>query len=624
MCGIYGFVSKYTSRDDLLSATRKLYDRGPDDKGCYFKSPIGLGHRRLSIIDIEGGEQPMHSADGDIVIVYNGEIYNFQELRQELESLGHHFKSRSDTEVILTSYQQWGIEKCLQRLEGMFAFALYDKREKKLFVTRDRFGEKPLYYIDQNDSFYFASEIKALRPYFDKSRFSKKAINLYFSLSYIPAPHTIYKDVYKLEPGTYIEISSSGVLEEKFYDLKSVVDQNQTKQIESYKEAKSELRQLLFASVEQRMISDVPLGTFLSGGLDSSIVSAIMAKLSNDPVKTFSIGFHEKDYDESKRSDLVAKHIGSDHRLFMLQQSDLLNVVDETLSYLDEPFGDSSIIPSMMVAKKAKEHVTVVLTGDCADELFGGYKKYLGKYYAEKYNRVPGFARSIVEALVKNLPHNRFTNHSLRKAKKAIKTSAMQPAERYADLTSLGFSEPEKNDLLKSEYENSVTADITSYFNEIPENDELDRTFYSDIKLVLEGDMLAKADRACMMNSLEARIPFLDSKIVDFSFHLPVEFKILGTNKKRILKDTFADLLPDETLTFSKKGFGLPLRIWFKDQLKNELQELIEPEFIKEQGIFNEEYLKRLLSEHIQSKENHSAKLWLIYVFQKWYKMQEK
>lgn len=626
MCGLVGtFSFKKPIKDVTGFGVQRdtLAKRGPDDKGEFFDERVYLGHRRLSIIDIDGGEQPMFSLDKNVVIVFNGEIYNFQELREELESLGHKFRSNSDTEVIIACYQQWGIKVCLQRLEGMFAFALYDRKKQKLYAARDRFGEKPFYFVEHEGKFHFASEIKALGSFFDKKQLSIKAINLYFSLSYIPAPHTIYKSLHKLEPGRYLEVSSSGIQSREYYDLKSVVEQNQTKQIESYEEAKSELRELLFTSVEQRMISDVPLGTFLSGGLDSSIVSAIMAKLSKKPVKTFSIGFREKDYDESERSDLVAEHIGSDHRLFMLQQSDLLNVVDETLSYLDEPFGDSSIIPSMMVAKKAKEHVTVVLTGDCADELFGGYKKYLGKYYAEKYNRLPGVVRNVFESVVKMVPHNRFTNHSLRKTKKILRTSSLNPIERYADLTSLGFSQKEKSNLLQSNYRQSVKSEIIGYFDELESGSELTRTFYSDIKLVLEGDMLAKVDRACMMNSLEARVPFLDSKIVDFSFRLPTDFKIQGTNKKRILKDTFADLLPEKTISFSKKGFGLPLRVWFKQDLKHELQTLIDPAFIEKQGIFNAEYLNRIVSEHMRSEENHSAKLWLIYVFQKWYKMQE-
>ncbi|WP_374551370.1 asparagine synthetase B, partial [Flavobacterium sp.] len=376
---------------------------------------------------------------------------------------------------------------------------------------------------------------------------------------------------------------------------------------------------LLFASVEERMISDVPLGSFLSGGIDSSIVSAIMAKLSDQPIKTFSIGFKEKEYDESERAALVANHIGSEHTLHILGHEDLLAVVDETLAYFDEPFGDSSAIPSMMVAKKAREKVTVVLTGDCADELFGGYDKYLGKHYAEKYASYPSFVRTIFEKGVQWIPHNNYTNHTLRKVKKVIKAASLTPENRYLSLSSLGFQKTEKNDLLNDTFQEDVSIEILKQFNSLGISDELTQTFYSDIHLVLEGDMLAKVDRACMINSLEARVPFLDSKIVDFSFKLPHEFKIQGTNKKRILKETFSDLLPEETMNFSKKGFGIPIRLWFQNELKTELLDLLNKELLQLQNIFNLEYIQKLIDEHMSNQENHASKLWQLYVFQKWY-----
>lgn len=620
MCGIYGFISKTDDKDQLESSTNSLFRRGPDASGCYFASPLGLGHRRLSIIDLSSGGQPMLAEDKSVVLVFNGEIYNFLSVKKELESLGFLFITSSDTEVILKAYQAWGLKTCLDKLEGMFAFALWDEKLQKLFVVRDRFGEKPLYYIQNEQGFYFASELKAFKGHYSKERLSKTALNLFFSLSYIPAPHTIFQDVYKLEPGHYLEVEKNGEYEiKRFYDLKCIVQENYTKQILDYDQAKKKLRELLFASVEERMISDVPLGSFLSGGIDSSIVSAIMAKLSKQPIKTFSIGFKEKTYDESKRAELVANHIGSEHTLHILGHEELLAVVDETMSYFDEPFGDSSAIPSMMVAKKSREKVTVVLTGDCADELFGGYEKYLGKHYAEKYNSYPKPLRTIFETGIKFVPHTNLTNHTLRKVKKVIKSASLSPNERYLSLASLGYPKKEKIGLLNEMYQEEVSENILKHFNLLSISDELTQTFYSDINLVLEGDMLAKVDRACMLNSLEARVPFLDSKIVDFSFQLPHEFKIQGTNKKRILKDTFADLLPSETFTFSKMGFGVPLRIWFKNELNKELLSLLNKEVIVQQGIFNWNFIDNLLNEHLSSKENHSSKLWLLFVFQKWY-----
>lgn len=621
MCGIYGFLSKKYTQAQLETATNSLEKRGPDSLGYYFESPLGLGHRRLSIIDLSSGGQPMFSEDKNIVIVFNGEIYNFQSIKKELAILGCNFLTSSDTEVIIKAYQAWGMQGCLDKLEGMFAFALWDEKLQKLFVVRDRYGEKPLYYTSNKEGFFFASELKALKEHYSKENLSKTALNLFFSLSYIPAPHTIYKDVFKLQPGNYLEIENNGEYKiKKFYDLKSVVQKNHHNLIKDYEQAKKELRQLLFASVEERMISDVPLGSFLSGGIDSSIVSAIMAKLSDQPIKTFSIGFKEKEYDESERAALVANHIGSEHTLHILGHEDLLAVVDETLAYFDEPFGDSSAIPSMMVAKKAREKVTVVLTGDCADELFGGYDKYLGKHYAEKYASYPSFVRTIFEKGVQWIPHNNYTNHTLRKVKKVIKAASLTPENRYLSLSSLGFQKTEKNDLLNDTFQEDVSIEILKQFNSLGISDELTQTFYSDINLVLEGDMLAKVDRACMINSLEARVPFLDSKIVDFSFKLPHEFKIQGSNKKRILKDTFADLLPEETLTFSKKGFGIPIRIWFQKELKEELLSLLSEDFLISQNIFNISYVNKIVEEHMSNKENHSSKLWQLFVFQKWYK----
>lgn len=620
MCGIYGFISPDYTQSQLEVATNILERRGPDDSGYFFLSPLGLGHRRLSIIDLSSGGQPMFSEDKNIVTVFNGEIYNFLTIKKELSSLGFSFLTTSDTEVIVKAYEAWGLHGCIEKLEGMFAFALWDTNLQKLFVVRDRFGEKPLYYTKNDHGFFFASELKALDEHYSKENLSNTALNLFFSLSYIPAPYTIYHDIYKLEPGNYIEVEQNcEFVIKKYFDLGTIVQKNKNLQITNYEEAKKELRELLFNSIGERMISDVPLGCFLSGGIDSSIVSAIMAKISKDPIKTFSIGFEEKAYDESKRAAAVAKHIGSDHTLHTLSHEDLISVVDQTLSYFDEPFGDSSAIPSMIVAKKASEKVTVVLTGDCADELFGGYEKYLGKHYAEKYNSYPEVLRKIFEKSVKLVPHSNLTNQILRKVKKVMFSARLSPEERYLNLTSLGYQRNEVNSLLRDTYQEDVSEKILKYFNANEIADELTQTFFSDVNLVLEGDMLAKVDRACMINSLEARVPFLDSKIVDFSYKLPHYFKISGVNKKKILKDTFADLLPPETLTHSKMGFGMPLRIWFKKELNSELNRLLNESIIEEQGIFKWNYIKNLLDEHLSSKENHSSKLWLLFVFQKWY-----
>lgn len=619
MCGIVGYYKYKNSNVSIETLTNRLNKRGPDDQGVYEDEKIVLGHARLSILDLTTGDQPMFDQNKEVVIVFNGEIYNFLSIKQQLQSAGVSFATQSDTEVIIEAYKTWGITGCLERLEGMFAFALWDIKDQKFYIVRDRYGEKPLYYTQDEGGFYFGSELKAILPFIDISKISKQALNLFFSLTYIPAPYTIYENVFKLEPGHFLEISDSGVQERRFYNLLKRFEEGDNDKIQSYKEAQKQLRDLLYESIRLRMVSDVPIGAFLSGGVDSSIVSAIMAQISGTSINTFSIGFREKAYDESERAQIVADHIHSHHHTYIVSHEDLLNVVDETLAYFDEPFGDSSAIASTIVAKKASAHAKVVLTGDCADELFGGYEKYLAKYYTDKYNRYPKIFRKSLEWLTKQIPHNNTTNHVLRKMKKVIGTAGLTPAHRYLRLCSLGYNTDEKSKLLKPQFAEDISHFIMQYFEE-GVGDELSKTFYSDIKLVLEGDMLTKVDRACMLNSLEARVPFLDSKIVEFSARLPHDFKILGTNKKRILKDTFADLLPDETLTFSKKGFGLPLRLWFQKELKPELLTFLSDEYIIDQGIFDLDYIHLILNEHLNNKENHTVKLWLLFVFQKWYR----
>lgn len=619
MCGIVGFYKYKDSTVSIKALTDCLIKRGPDSQGIYEDEKVALGHARLSVLDLATGDQPMFSMGNDVVIVFNGEIYNFDNLRTVLAFEGASFSTQSDTEVLLWAYKLWGIESMLNRLEGMFAFALWDKEKHLFFIARDRFGEKPLYYYENEESFYFASELKALSSVIASKKIDKQALNLYFTLTYIPAPFTIYEGVRKLEAGKYISFSPQNEFKvHTYYDLASLVIENSECQYSDYQTAQSTLKDLLFHSVKQRMVADVPIGSFLSGGIDSSIISAVMAQLSDQPINTFSIGFKEKEYDESQRAQLVANHIGSNHTQFILGVDDLLSYTDEILDYFDEPFGDSSAIPSFMVAKKAREKVTVVLTGDCADEIFAGYEKYLGNHYAYKYNQLPSLIQKTISSLASIVPHTSMTNQLLRKVKKVISTASLSPADRYVHLTAMGFSTSQKLMLLNKDYQLDILNHVKRYYNEV-EVDDFTKTLYSDVKLVLEGDMLVKVDRMCMMNSLEARVPFLDSKFVEFTFKLPTNYKLDGNNKKKILKDAFRDLLPEKVFNYSKKGFGLPLRIWFKEELKAELLELLSKDKIVRQGLFEWEFIKEIVEEHMTNKENHSTKLWLLFVFQKWY-----
>lgn len=620
MCGIAGILSKgkNITQVQIEEMCTRMTLRGPDAQGIYLNKNVALGHRRLSIIDLDTGDQPMYSTNKNVIIVFNGEIYNFNILKNDLIQKGYIFNTTSDTEVIINSYLEYGIEKCLENLEGMFAFALYDVKKETLYVARDKFGEKPLYYISKSDAFLFASELKALMPELQSNEICKTGLNYFLSLTYIPAPFTIYKNIHKLMPGSFVQVEQNKeIVYKTYFKLQDIL--KNVNPIMDIQKAKELIYKKTLASVKSRMISDVPIGAFLSGGIDSSIISALMSKASNQPINTFTIGFNEKAYDESKRAKLVADEIKSNHTVHFLDYKDVVNIIDEIILYYDEPFGDSSALPSYYVAKLAREKVKVVLTGDCADELFGGYEKYLASYYSSKYNKLPNLIKSIVKWSVNKCPHNRFTNSKLRKIKKVINNSNLSPFELHYSLMCLGFNDNEKNELLQNNWFESVKPEIEEVYNSCPLNHPLEKSQYTDIRFVLEGDMFVKTDRVCMKNSLESRAPFIDTEIVKAAFSIPPDFKIKGKIKKRILKETFKDILPKGTIKFGKKGFGVPIDYWFKNELKPELLDLFKPDFIEKQGIFNKEYIKRLLNEHFSGKENHKGKLWNLFVFQKWY-----
>ena len=620
MCGIVGIINKHISVDinELYYICNKLHLRGPDAAEVFIDNTVGLGHRRLSIIDLETGDQPMISNDGNNVIVFNGEIYNFKEIKKELIAVNHTFLTKSDTEVILIGYKEYGIDKLLNKLEGMFAFALYDKEKEEVFIARDKFGEKPLYYMENDNNLRFASELKALEDNLDKKKIDKTALNYFLSLSYIPAPYTIYQNVKKLPPSHYLRLKrGKAVKKHKYYDLQAnIKDQPIYK---NFKTASDELNSLLIDSVKKRMISDVPLGAFLSGGIDSSIIASLMSGISKEPINTFSIGFNVKSYDESQRAKLIADKIKSNHTVHFLDYKDVVELVDNIIEYFDEPFGDSSALPTYYVAKLARKKVKVVLTGDTADELFGGYEKYLGQYYSNKFKKLPNFLQSAFKTIVNIIPHTKVTNSILRRVKKVLSNLDITDFDNHYNMMCLGFNDYERENLLKDEYIKDIKNEIRQVYDSFDSSEALEKGFYTDLNYVLEGDMLAKVDRACMMNSLEARVPFLDSKIVELAYRLPLNFKIKGKNKKYILKETFKYILPKKTINFRKKGFGVPVDSWFKDELKEDISRLLSKDIIDKQNIFNYKEVNKLLEEHLNGKENHKGKLWNLFVFQKWY-----
>lgn len=617
MCAIAGIIKNTDTvgESEILAMCNQMVLRGPDNIGTYVDGNIALGQCRLSIIDLETGNQPMFSSDGDIVVVYNGEIYNYVELKEELQGK-YAFRTTSDTEVLIAGYINWGIDMLLDKIEGMFAICIYDIRKRIVYLARDRYGEKPLYYLQNKDEFVFASELKAFQPNLNKYSIDKKALNFYLALSYIPAPYTIYYEIRKLEASHYLKISEGNIENKQYYRL---LDHVQDLQSVSYDEAKTTIRDLVMESVKKRMRSDVPIGAFLSGGIDSSIVSCAMRALTDQSFDTFTIGYDERDYDESKRAELVAKHIRSNHHCSYLHFNDLLGQIDEIIGYYDEPFADSSALPSFYVAQLAHQNVKMVLTGDSADEIFAGYEKYLVHYYADRYNSYPSYIKKAFVAFVKICPVNTATNNTLRKVRKLLLTANQDEFTRYFNMMHRGFNEETRRQLLSDDYYLSIKEDIKQKYDEWPTSSVLNREQYCDMHFVLEGCMFPKVDRACMHNSLESRTPVLDRDVIEYAFSINPEYKLKDRNKKRIFKDAFSDLLPQDTMKFTKRGFGVPIDYWLRNELKDELLKLIDKDFLKKQGLFNYDLLQEMFNKHLKKTVNYNAQLWNIFVFQKWY-----
>ena len=621
MCGINGFVQfndklkKNEIEQIIKKMNRSIVNRGPDEEGTYINKNIGLGIRRLSIIDLKTGNQPIFNEDSSMVIVFNGELYNYKDLKNDLINKGHIFKTTTDTEVVLHAFEEYG-EKSFNFIKGMYAFAIYDINKDRLLIVRDRLGEKPLYFYKDESKFIFSSELKGiLSADLIKKEIDENALSQFFQLTYIPAPNTILKNIKKLKPGYYIEIKTGhNPTINKYWDLEF----NNNKLIYDIESIKRNLREKMFEAVEKCMISDVPLGAFLSGGIDSSIIVGIMSKIASKPIKTFNIGFHEKQFDESERAKIVSKFNNTEHHTQIITEKDLFAILNKFFEYMDEPFADSSAIPTYLISKFAKNYVKVVLTGDGGDELFGGYSKYLINYYSEKYNRIPKLIR---EHILKNII-NVFPNdyNITRKIKKVIRNSEKSIFEQRKELMKLGYKYDETKKLIKSDYISDISL-IEDYYNKYKnQTDELSLALYTDIKIVLEGDMLTKVDRMSMANSLETRAPFLYPDIVEFSTRIPSEYKIKNKKTKFILKETFSDILPEKIMKASKRGFGVPIGKWFRGNLKNEFLKVTNQKFIEDQNLFNYEYIQKIFNEHQNKKEDKGRELWALFVFQNWYK----
>lgn len=623
MCGINGFISCQPTieiQKILGEMNNTIIHRGPDQDGFFVDSStdyeIGMAMRRLSIIDLSTGKQPIYNDDGSIVIVFNGEIYNYRALKSELEREGVVFKTESDTEVILRLYEAKGI-KSFSMLDGMFAFSIYDKNLNRLFIARDFFGEKPLYYLKNNDSFIWSSELKSIIKILPaKPALNKTALNLFLQLTYIPAPYSIYEDIHKLEANHYIEFDCTNFR----YEINEIEQKFKT-YAKSTKEAAVKItHDLVQASVVSRSISDVSLGTFLSGGVDSSIISLCLAHRSNNKIDTFSIGFDKKSFDETDKSRAIAKLINSNHHEFIISDSDLTTNIDEIILNFDEPFADSSALATYIVSNKTKQFVRVALTGDGGDEVFGGYNKYYMGKLNEKYtNNIPSYAHKGVAVILGNLLHVKDDNRGNRFKINRLLKAINYEGDFYFNIISLGFQEVELKSVLKP---NSCEGNSLSYFkNKIGSRNKTLTDFRNiDRLLSLEGDMLVKVDRTSMLSSLECRAPFLNKEIWNFTSQLPENYLINGVHKKHILKEAFKTYFPKDFLNKSKKGFGVPVGDWLRADLKKELLYYIEKDFIEKQNIFEYDVVYNLVNNHLMGKSDNTFRVWTYFCFQKWFK----
>jgi asparagine synthase (glutamine-hydrolysing) len=623
MCGIAGFVSRDEHRDAgaanevLDRMCRVIAHRGPDDQGTLVRNQVALGMRRLSIIDLAGGHQPMSGCDGLVTIVFNGEIYNYRELQRELESRGHQFKTHSDTETIVHAYEEYGAG-CVEYLRGMFAFAIWDARARELFIARDRVGKKPLYYtITRSDTLIFGSELKSLREHPEfRGEISVEALDAYLTFGYVPDPLTIFRDVHKLPPGHHLTFRNGRVRVEQYWDFPYAHAQENPARSED--ECLEELRSLLDESVRIRLESEVPLGAFLSGGVDSSTVVGVMARHATQPVKTFSIGFHEDSYNELKYARIAAQRFGTDHHEFIVTP-DICEIVDDLVRHFDEPFADSSAIPTYVVSKLARQHVTVVLSGDGGDELFAGYTRYALDRTRSGFAHLPRVVRQgVMQPLGRNLPHGAWGRNYLHNV-------ALDPLDRYIEEVSV-FTRLNKPALYTDDFRQQLgTGEAAQRFRDYAAhsraNDPLDPLLYLDSKTYLPGDILTKVDRMSMAVSLETRVPLLDHKLIEFvCTRIPASMKMKGLETKHVFKRAVRDLVPAEILDRPKQGFGIPIDRWINEQLRERVRGTLTEPRTMQRGFIEPRYVNLLLDEHECGRRDHATELWALFMLELWHR----
>jgi asparagine synthase (glutamine-hydrolysing) len=619
MCGIAGFVgppgSGEVEPDKIHRMCGTIVHRGPDDEGIYVNGSVGLGMRRLSIIDLAGGHQPIHNEDRSVWIVFNGEIYNFPELHEGLIQRGHQFYTHSDTEVIVHLYEDLGVE-AIRELRGMFAFALYDFRKNSLLLARDRLGKKPLHYALRNGCLLFASEIKALlevEP--DLSKVEPAALLDYFSVGYIPDPKTAFAAISKLPPGHALEFRGGRVSLHQYWDLPAYGGNDPG----SEEACLEEVEQRLSEAVRIRLMSEVPLGALLSGGIDSSIIVALMARASGAPIRTFSIGFRETDFSEAVHARAVAQKFGTEHHEFIVEP-ELTETVDKLTAKIEEPFADSSMVPTYHVCRNARRHVTVALSGDGGDELFAGYDRYLVHLARQKYQWIPAWAgRLFRNCLYPWVPKSAY-------GRRLMFNLSLDERERYLDSVSYLPAQGRERSLFSSDFL-AAAGDVPAlenfrrYFDEAPAPDRISRLLYLDTKTYLTADVLTKVDRMSMLNSLEVRCPLLDHVFVEWAAQLNSRWKLHFGERKYLLRRLAERLgVPASAIHRPKQGFALPLTHWWRNQLKDGmLAILLEPRTL-ERGYFNRKALRQLVEEHLRGRRNRPTDIWLLLIFELWHR----
>ncbi|MBK7575385.1 MAG: asparagine synthase (glutamine-hydrolyzing) [Elusimicrobia bacterium] len=627
MCGITGFYSpagESPAVPFLDAMNSALRHRGPDDGGAWVSPDrrVGLAMRRLSIIDVGGGRQPVFNEDGSVAIVFNGEIYNFQDLRRELEAKGHRFATRSDTETIVHLYEEEGVG-CVRRLRGMFAFALWDARKSRLFLARDRFGKKPLFYTAKDGGLVWASELQALKadPSFDRT-LDPVALDLYLSLQYIPSPRTIYQNVHKLPPGHILVAEGSGPPRvERYWDLP--IDKVPLSL--SLSDAKTELRRRLTEAVRLRMVSEVPLGAFLSGGVDSSVIVGLMSQMSEKPVKTFSIGFDREEFTELPHAREVARRFGTDHTEFVVTPA-AASVLPMLAKHYGEPYADASALPTYYVARETRRHVTVALNGDGGDENFAGYLRHRAALAAWRARFVPGAVWRAGAGLIAGSADRRGVKGLLWRARRFMEAAVEpDPVARHLGFVCF-FPESLKKDLYTPAFaarlrDNAALDYLRGPFDRAASLDFVNRTLYTDFSTYLPECLMTKVDIASMAVSLEARSPLLDHEFVEFVFRLPGAWKLKGwTGGKWIFKEAFKDLLPPSIARRGKMGFGVPLGPWFRSELRTLFAETVLSSEAMGRGYFRPEAVRALWEEHQSGRRDHGYKLWALLMLEMWHR----